>query len=114
VYIEFLQATVEPHNLTVEVKTSASLLCMVNGFEVDNVSYSWEVTRTTGIMSSTSRLHHVTTPHLLLNNVTTSAAYRCIVTNSNGNTAVSAFSYVTVVGEFYDRANCILNSLLLL
>lgn len=90
--------------MTVEVTTSANLSCIVNGFEVDGVSYRWEVTQAKGVMGSASRLRHVTTPHLLLTNVTTSVAYRCIVTDSIGNTAVSEFSYITVVGEFYNRA----------
>lgn len=103
-----MQAAVEPHNATVEVTTSITLLCLANGFEVDSVSYAWEVSQVGGGV----RPLNVTSSHLLLNNVTTSAAYRCTVTKSNGTMAVSEFSYVTVVGKCVcDKPGKILNSL---
>lgn len=97
-HVESLQATVEPHNLTVEITTSVSLSCVVDGFRVSNLSYLWEVTQIRE-GAEASQLHNATSLHLLLQNVTTSTACRCIVTNSIGTTAVSAFSYITVVGE---------------
>ena len=93
-----MQAMVEPHNLTVEVTTSVILSCMVDGFQMDNVSYAWEVSETAGGMEA-SQLHDSTSSRLLLNNMTTSSAYRCIATNSSGKIAISPFSYITVVGK---------------
>ena len=95
-----MQAVVEPQNLTVEVTTSVSLSCVVNGFQMDNVSYVWEVSETGG-GEETSWQHNATSSQLLLNNVTNSAAYRCIATNSSGTIAISAISYITVVGKSF-------------
>ena len=95
-----MQAMVEPHNLMVEVTTSVQLSCVVNGFEMHNVSYVWEVSETGG-GAEASWQHIATSSHLLLNNVTNSAVYRCIVTNSSGTIAISAISYITVVGKLF-------------
>ena len=104
--IASMQAMVEPHNSTVEVTTSVSLSCVVNGFEMDNVSYIWEVSETGG-GTEASWQRSATSSHLLLNNVTTSAAYRCIATNSSGTIAISAISYITVVGKLFVKEKSI-------
>lgn len=100
--VGYLKAMVEPHNVTVEITTSVNLSCIANGYDVDNVIYAWEVSQIrAGAEASLSQLHNATSPHLLLNNVTTPAAYRCIATNriNSGTMAVSEFSYITVVGK---------------
>ena len=96
-----MQAMVEPHNLTVEVTTSVSLSCVVNGFQMDNVSYVWEVSETGRGAEASWQQHSATSSNLLLSNVTNSAAYRCIATNSSGTIAISAITYITVVGKLF-------------
>ena len=98
VRVASMQAMVEPHNLTVEVSTSVILSCMVDGFQMDNVSYVWDVSETAGGMEA-SQLHNSTSSRLPLNNVTASKAYRCIATNSSGKIAISPFSYISVAGK---------------
>lgn len=93
-----MKAVVDPHNVTVEITTSVNLSCMANGYEVDGVSYAWEVSQIRE-EAEASQLHSANSPRLLLNNVTASAAYRCVVTNRSGSIAISAFSYITVVGK---------------
>ena len=99
-FIVSMQAMVEPHNLMVEVTTSVSLSCVVNGFEMENVSYAWEVSQPGGGVE-VSQVDNATSSHLLLNNMTASAAYRCIATNSSGTFARSAFSNITTVGKLF-------------
>lgn len=97
-YAGSLRAVVEPHNLTVEATTSVNLSCIASGYEVDSLRYAWEVIQIREEIEP-SRLHNATSSHLLLNNITTSAAYRCVVTSDIGTTAISEFSYITVLGK---------------
>ena len=107
--IEFLRARVEPQNLTLEVTTSASLSCIVDGFELENVSYMWRVTQIKDGEELMYQLQNATTPLLLLNNITASVAYQCIATNGSGVVATSAFSYITVVGKQVFHIHAIVN-----
>ena len=104
--VEFIEATVEPHNLTVEVTMSVKLSCIVNGFMVDNMNYSWEVTQV-GERAEVTQLSNTTSSHLLLQNVSTSTGYRCVITNSSGTITASPFSYVTIVGKLSGKQNTI-------
>ena len=102
---------VEPHNSTVEITTSVNLSCIASGYEVDSLRYAWEVIQIREEVEP-SRIHDATSSHLLLNNITTSAAYRCVVTSSDiGTTAISAFSYITVVGKW--QKNCLITCTIL-
>ena len=90
---------VEPHNVTVEITTSVDLSCTASGYGMNGVRYTWEVIQIREGVEP-SKLHNVTSSHLSLMNVTTSAGYRCVVTTDIGTTASSAYSYITVVGQW--------------
>ena len=95
-YVEFLQATVEPHTQTVEVTTSTSFSCTVDGFAVENITYAWEITETEGIPY---HLSDATSASLVLHNVTKSSIYRCIVTSISGSVATSTYGILSVTGK---------------